>query len=577
MDAIRIENLTWIYRGTDKPALKNINLRIREGETVLITGPAGAGKSTLLYTLNGIIPHFFEGYLEGQVIINENVEVNKEEISNLSNIVGLVLQDYSEQLIMPTVIDDVAYALENFGVEPEEIERRVKRALEKVRLNGFEQRHPHSLSGGEQQLCALASILALDPPIYALDEPVSALDPIGREIVSEILKNIIKERKKTIIIIEQNIDEFIDWVDRLVVLYNGEIILDGDPKKLLSNRENIMLLMEKGVNVPDITIFMNKIRELSGDHDVDPVDINVDRQSRKIMDLVERGALKKPTKFKRNYKNIKSSVEPIIVTESLTYVYPGNIVALKDVSIKIYPGEFVAIIGQNGSGKTTLLKHFNGLLRPTKGKVIVDGLDTSKYDVAKLSQTVGLVFQHPRHQLFKFKVIDELLLSMKRLNLSDDEKERRIKEILKFVNLEHAKEEYVHNLSLGERKRLSLAVVLAMDPKIILVDEPTTGQDLNMRLEIMKLLYELNKRGKTIVVVTHDMSLVAKYIDRVIVMGNGKVLADGHTLNIFRNMDVLSKTRLKPPSIPELFYNLEKMFNIPLEVLTIEEGINLFE
>lgn len=577
MDAIRIENLTWIYGGTDKPAIKNINLRIREGETVLITGPAGAGKSTLLYTLNGIIPHFLEGYLEGRVIINENIEVDREEISNLSNIVGLVLQDYSEQLIMPTVIDDVAYALENFGVEPEEIERRVRRAIEKVRLNGFEQRHPHSLSGGEQQLCALASILALDPPIYALDEPVSALDPIGREIVSEILKNIIRERKKTIIIIEQNISEFIDWVDRLVVLYNGEIILDGDPKKLLSNRENIMLLMEKGVNVPDITIFMNKIRELSGDHDVDPADINTDRQSRKIVDLVERGALKKPTEFKRNYKSIKSDVEPIIVTESLTYIYPGNIVALKDVSIKIYPGEFVAIIGQNGSGKTTLLKHFNGLLRPTKGKVIVDGLDTSKYDVAKLSRIVGLVFQHPRHQLFKFKVVDELLLSMKRLNLSEEEKERRIKEILKFINLEHVKEEYVHNLSLGEKKRLSLAVVLAMDPKIILVDEPTTGQDLNMRLEIMKLLYELNKRGKTIVVVTHDMSLVAKYIDRVIVMGNGKVLADGHTLNVFRNRDVLSKTRLKPPSIPELFYNLEKMFNMPLEVLTIEEGINLFE
>jgi energy-coupling factor transport system ATP-binding protein len=577
MDAIRIEDLSWIYAGTTEPAIEHINLSIRVGETVLITGPAGAGKSTLLYTLNGIIPHFIEGYLKGRVVINEDIDVRAEEISTLSNIIGLVLQDYSEQLIMPTVIDDVAYALENFGVEPAEIERRVRKAINTVGLKGFEQRHPHSLSGGEQQLCALASILALDPPIYVLDEPVSALDPIGRETVGKILKSIISERKKTIIIVEQNLEEFIEWVDRLVVLYDGKIILEGDPKELLSSEENIRLLMDKGVNVPDMTIFMNRIRGLTGDSDIDPVDIDLGRQLLKLLDLIESGLLKRPREFKRNYSIGQDGVEPIIVTENLTHVYPGNIVALRDVSIKIYPGEFVAIVGQNGSGKTTLLKHFNGLLRPTRGKVFVDGLDTSKFDVSRLSQIVGLVFQHPRHQLFKFKVVDELIMSMKRLKIEKEEKDKRAREILKVVNLEHVADEYVHNLSLGERKRLTLAVVLAMDPKIILVDEPTTGQDLNMRLEIMELLYKLNKEGKTIIVVTHDMSLVAKYIDRVLVMGNGKILADGYTLNIFRNRDVLGMTRLKSPPIPELFHNLEMKLGIPLEVLTIDEGVSLFE
>jgi energy-coupling factor transport system ATP-binding protein len=577
MYAIEVEDLSWRYAGSKEPALKDINLKIREGETVLITGPAGAGKSTLLYTFNGIIPHFMEGYLKGRVVINGEYDVRAEEISTLSNIVGLVLQDYSEQLIMPTVIDDVAYALENFGVEPEEIERRVRGAIKSVGLVGFEERHPHSLSGGEQQLCALASILALDPPIYVLDEPVSALDPIGREMVGKILKNIIMERKKTIVIVEQNLEEFIQWVDRLIVMYNGEIILEGEPRDLLSDLKNIELLVDRGVNVPDLTIFMNRLRAITNSSEIDPSNIDPDTQVDTICSLIDRKVLKVPQELRKRNRRVGGVGEPLIKTINLTHVYPGGVVALRDVNLEIYPGEFVAIVGQNGSGKTTLLKHFNGLLRPTIGKVIVDGLDTSKYDVGRLSEIVGLVFQHPRHQLFKFKVRDELIMSMKRLGIEKEEMDKRIMEILEVVNLTHVVDEYVHNLSLGEKKRLTLAVVLAMNPKILLVDEPTTGQDLRMRLEIMELLSRLNSEGKTVIVVTHDMSLVARYVDRTIVMGGGRILADGYTLEIFRNKKVLNMTRLKSPPIPELFHEMEKRLKIPLEVLTIEEGVRLFE
>lgn len=578
MPAVTFRDVTWTYAGSKGPAISDINLEVQSGEAVLVTGPAGAGKTTLCCCLNGLIPNFYPGALEGKIVINEKYEPRYEDIANLSRIVGIVLQDYSSQLLQPTVIDDVAFALENFGFPPDEINRRAKKAIEAVRLNGFEERNPHTLSGGEQQLCAIASIIALDPDIYVLDEPISALDPIGGEIVSDFLKTILVRKEKTFIIVEHRLEEFIPWIDKLVVMDKGRIILEGEPHALLSDDEKVELMRKTGINLPQLTLLAYELRKK---HIIEESlqFLNAEQYAKTLLKLMlEKGVSKHGRSSRREEEFMgKYEFEPIIKVENLTYIYPSGVVALKDINLEIYSREFVAIVGQNGSGKTTLLKHFNGLLKPTRGKVIVKGIDTSKSDVTTLSQLVGLTFQHPDRQLFRLSVKEEVGLGLKRLKLDMKEKERRALEVLRLVNLEHAFDDATFSLSLGERKRLALAAILAMDPEIVLVDEPTTGQDLTMRIEIMNLLAKINKIGKTVIVVTHDMDLVAKYAKRVVVMGDGRVLADGPIPHVLSNSEVLSKTRLKAPPVVRLFQMLSDNVGIPLNVLTVEEAVEYLE
>jgi energy-coupling factor transport system ATP-binding protein len=562
---IQVENLTWYYEGTSKAALNNINLKIKKGETVLITGPAGAGKTTLAYCLNGIIPHFFPGYLQGRVLI-KNIDTRTVEIGDISRMVGMVLQDYSAQLVQPTVIDDVAFALENFGFDPDEIQKRVEEAITITGLTGLENRNPHTLSGGEQQLCAIAGVLALKPEIIVLDEPVSSLDPIGAEKVSNLLRKLKEKENITMIIIEQRLDEFISWADKLIVLNEGKIIAEGKPLDILNDYEKLELMVRYRVNVPQLFLLYYKLKKT---YNLPPL------KSLSVKDFPIDFLLDRPLKVtikEHDFYNVNPKLDPIIMIRNLTYVYPNGVKALNNINVEFYQGEFVAIIGQNGSGKTTLLKHILGLLKPTSGKVIVCGLDTSVHDVTEISKYVGMVFQHPDRQLFKTQVKDEIAMSLRRFKLTREEMERRIDDILKLVELQNYKNHGTFNLGLGERKRLALAATLATQPKILLVDEPTTGQDLKLKIEIMELLKRLNEQTNiTIIFVSHDMEIVAKYAKRSIIMSNGKILIDGPTSKVLRNFEILAKAHLKPPPIIELC-ELLKNYNFQLErILTVED------
>ncbi|MDT7864508.1 MAG: energy-coupling factor transporter ATPase [Thermoproteota archaeon] len=562
---IQVENLTWYYEGTSKAALNNINLKIKKGETVLITGPAGAGKTTLAYCLNGIIPHFFPGYLQGRVLI-KNIDTRTVEIGDISRMVGMVLQDYSAQLVQPTVIDDVAFALENFGFDPDEIQKRVEEAITITGLTGLENRNPHTLSGGEQQLCAIAGVLALKPEIIVLDEPVSSLDPIGAEKVSNLLRKLKEKENITMIIIEQRLDEFISWADKLIVLNEGKIIAEGKPLDVLNDYEKLELMVRYRVNVPQLFLLYYKLKKT---YNLPPL------KSLNVKDFPIDFLLDRPLKVtikEHDFYNVNPKLDPIIMIRNLTYVYPNGVKALNNINVEFYQGEFVAIIGQNGSGKTTLLKHILGLLKPTSGKVIVCGLDTSVHDVTEISKYVGMVFQHPDRQLFKTQVKDEIAMSLRRFKLTREEMERRIDDILKLVELQNYKNHGTFNLGLGERKRLALAATLATQPKILLVDEPTTGQDLKLKIEIMELLKRLNEQTNiTIIFVSHDMEIVAKYAKRSIIMSNGKILIDGPTSKVLRNFEILAKAHLKPPPIIELC-ELLKNYNFQLErILTVED------
>jgi energy-coupling factor transporter ATP-binding protein EcfA2 len=557
--------LTWYYEGTSKAALNNINLKIKKGETVLITGPAGAGKTTLAYCLNGIIPHFFPGYLQGRVLI-KNIDTRTVEIGDISRMVGMVLQDYSAQLVQPTVIDDVAFALENFGFDPDEIQKRVEEAITITGLTGLENRNPHTLSGGEQQLCAIAGVLALKPEIIVLDEPVSSLDPIGAEKVSNLLRKLKEKENITMIIIEQRLDEFISWADKLIVLNEGKIIAEGKPLDILNDYEKLELMVRYRVNVPQLFLLYYKLKKT---YNLPPL------KSLSVKDFPIDFLLDRPLKVtikEHDFYNVNPKLDPIIMIRNLTYVYPNGVKALNNINVEFYQGEFVAIIGQNGSGKTTLLKHILGLLKPTSGKVIVCGLDTSVHDVTEISKYVGMVFQHPDRQLFKTQVKDEIAMSLRRFKLTREEMERRIDDILKLVELQNYKNHGTFNLGLGERKRLALAATLATQPKILLVDEPTTGQDLKLKIEIMELLKRLNEQTNiTIIFVSHDMEIVAKYAKRSIIMSNGKILIDGPTSKVLRSFEILAKAHLKPPPIIELC-ELLKNYNFQLErILTVED------
>ncbi|TLZ45190.1 MAG: energy-coupling factor ABC transporter ATP-binding protein, partial [Methanobacteriota archaeon] len=575
MSVISLKDVTWTYAGARKPALEGLNLEVERGEAVLVTGPAGAGKSSLCYCLNGLIPNFFPGSFSGEAKVGGHDPV-VEEIGDLSRIVGMVLEDYGAQLLQPTVIDDVAFALENFGIDPQDIGARVGSAIDTVGLKGLEPRNPHTLSGGQQQLCAIASVIALAPEIFVLDEPISALDPLGGEMVSTFLRNLIRKREHTFVIVEQRIEEFIPWVDRLVALQGGRIVAEGSPFELLNDEVRWDKIREARVNLPQLSLLAHELKKKVDDggrvESLDPADFPP-RLTEALAERIRRS----PSRFGTNPGLPRDPTgEPIVRAEALWHVYEGGTVALREVSLAVRPGELVAIVGQNGSGKTTFLKHINGLLRPTRGRMSVEGIDTRRSDPSTLSKIAGLVFQHPDRQLFKLGVRDEVELGMKRLGLAPEERARRVVEILRLVGLEHAVETPSFSLSLGERKRLALAAALSTDPKIVLVDEPTTGQDLSMKREIMDLLAMLNQAGKTVIVVTHDMDIVARYARRVVVMADGQVLADGPTREILRRTDVLNRAHLKPPPVVGLSNLLSGKTGVPVSFLTTEEMVSLF-
>jgi len=576
-EVISIKNLTFTYAEGKKPALKNISLDVREGEIVLITGPSGAGKTTLIRCINGLIPHFFRGKMKGDVIV-DGVNTRETTVAYLSSKIGTVFQDPSELLISPTVEDEIAFGLENFGYPVDEIERRIEKYIKLARLEKHRNRNPHTLSGGEQQSCVLASVLAVEPNILLLDEPTSNLDPIGSRMFFNLFAQLAKEERKTIVIVEHKLEELLPVADRLVVLYNGEIILNGNPQHLLTDAKK---MYEMGLKVPDVTLLFSELREKG--LDVKEIPMTVEDAYNILIKMIESKRIH-PAKGehtsiyeKKTRKEAmaigdrgeKAEHKPVIIVRDLWHVYPGGIEALRGVSLEIYPGEFIVILGQNGSGKTTLVKHFNGLLKPTRGEVIVYGMDTKTASIAELAKKVGYVFQNPDHQIFSRTVREEIAFGPKNLKLSEEEINERVAEAARILKIEEYLDENPFNLSWGLRQRVAIASILSMKPEVLIVDEPTTGQDHKTGREIMEILRQLNEKGITVIVITHDMKLAAEYAQRAIVMNEGRILLDGNIRYVFSEIEVLREAYLMPPQITQLALKLRK-YGVPV-ALRIEE------
>jgi energy-coupling factor transporter ATP-binding protein EcfA2 len=561
-DIIEVSNLRYTYAGSEDTVLKGIDLRVRQGEIMGVMGPTGAGKTTLCLALSGLIPHSIGGKIEGDVFI-EDLKTTEHEYNEIAKNIGIVFQDPENQLFGMEVEEDVALRLQNMGLPDEEIEQRVRSALHFVRLDGFEKRFPFKLSGGEKQRVAIAGALAVNPAILLLDEPTSELDPIGKREVFEAIEILRRSRKTTIVIVEHNSDELARIADRIVVLKDGKKTLEGDVKYVFSHLE------ESGVRVPDTVQLGNMLVTNRQWTDYDHP-LTVEDAYQTLSRILHKS--RSSTVTQKTSPSSPKGGKPIIVVKDVWHIYnkgtEEEAVALKELNLEICEGDFVALIGQNGSGKTTLAKHFNGLLRPTKGSVFVAGLDTRKAQPTKLAEIVGYCFQNPDHQIFNARVWDEVAFGPKNLMFHDKEIQEKVSEALEQVGLKGYDDRNPFFLGRGERRKVAVASVLAMYPQVVVVDEPSTGMDWRDSTGMMDLVTKINQAGRTVIFITHDMNLVARSARRVIVMAGGRVLLDGPTKWVFGQVETLQKAYIKPPEITQLFQKL----SIESTVLTPVEG-----
>jgi len=544
-DAVALHEVSFTYRTAQTPALLNVRLRQRAGEMIGIMGASGAGKSSLVKCLNAVIPGFEHGQFAGIVQIHGRA-VKQAQVSQMAPLVGMVFQDFEAQLFSTNVAHEVAFAMEQVGLPPDEIRSRLGPALAAVGLTGFEDRDPTSLSGGEKQRLAIASVLALRPSVIVLDEPTTDLDPEGRAEVFDLIRRL-RDLGLSLIIVEHETEEMREC-NRIVVLRDGQVIADRPPDQLLSDRS---LLAESGIRPPGL----NQVLWALG---IDAHARNIEEAEaliRRALPLLartdeDRGAC---TAEPPDSIAVSDSGGPALVEiDNVTHIYDGAVRALDQVSLTINPGEFVAIIGQNGSGKTTLAKHVVGLLKPDCGRVMLGGRDRAALRPIEAATLVGYVFQNPDHQIFAGTVGEEVAFGPRNFGLPADEIERRCERVLKAVGLESMRGQDPFLLGRGERQRLAVASILVLQPRLLILDEPTTGLDYPQQRRMMELITELNRAGTAIVIITHTPWLVAEYARRAVLMRKGRKLFDGPVRELFNREELLGSAAFRLPEVTAL-------------------------
>ena len=503
-----------------------------------IMGASGAGKSTLAKVLNRIIPELEGGDLRGVVMLGGR-SIADAHVCDLAGDLGMVFQDFESQLFSTTVAHEVAFAMERIGMPREEILARLEPALEAVGLRGFEDRDPTTLSGGQKQRLAIASVLALRPRVVVLDEPTTDLDPEGRAEVFALIRRM-REEGISLIVIEHEAEE-LRQCDRVVILRDGSIIAEGTPATVMPKIE---LLEECGINAPGL----DRVARLLGidDH---PASIgDAEAHIRTLLPHLSPGA---EVQLDRADRKIVES-KTILEIDSVSFSYSGGPRVLDDISLTIGAGEFIAIVGQNGSGKTTLAKMSVGLLAPDSGEVLLEGRDRTTLRPAETAREIGYVFQNPDHQIFADTVEAEVKFGPRNFGLDDREIESRSAEVLQAVGLENERDTDPFLLGKGQRQRLAVASVLALRPRLLILDEPTTGLDYREQRKMMKLVSELNASGVAIVMITHTPWLVAEYAHRVVLMRAGRKLFEGPVREFFIRDELLRTSSFKPPEVTTL-------------------------
>ncbi|MHA1838557.1 MAG: ABC transporter ATP-binding protein, partial [Candidatus Ranarchaeia archaeon] len=520
---IRTNQLWWQYQGATGWALKNINLEIRRGEIIGLTGPSGAGKSTLSMCLTGLIPQRSVGDFRGEVKI-KNLDTQTASVFDMVQTVGLVFQDPETQFVTMSVEDEIAFPMENFGFPREVMAERIEWAIKETRLEGLRERYPFELSGGQKQRVAIASALALRPEVIILDEPTSDLDPVGKREVFQVISRLRKDFDISMVIVEHFTEELVKHVDRLILLYDGRIIRSGPPRDFFSDLNEIQAkgvyppqvaewaqqLIDKGLLTWDLPLTIEEA-VLKYKQAFDKPKLHKNPEEIELLQY-QIGELPQPLtpkainvgSYRIDENEIRNLDGTALIISNLSFRYPDGTLAIRNIDLRINQGEYVAIIGQNGSGKTTLVKNCVGFLRPTTGNVKLFGVDTAKVNTAQIASVISYVYQNPDYQLFTNSVWAECAFGPRNLGLPEEEINNRVDKALKAVGLHNIQDEHPFFLSKGQRQRLAVASILTMDPEIIIVDEPTTGQDRRQSKAIMNLLDSLHKQGKTVIVITHD-------------------------------------------------------------------------
>jgi energy-coupling factor transport system ATP-binding protein len=517
--ALNFENTTYFYPRSNEPALKDVSISIDYGEFVVIAGPSGGGKSTLCRIATGLIPQLYGGKLVGKVFV-DGIDISKVDARSLIDRVGVVFQNPENQIVNLVVEEELVFALENLMYERNDIKTRVLEISNKLGIDYLRNRSTFELSGGETQKVVLGSVLVVKPRILILDEPLAHLDPPASQELLKLLHYLNKVEDKTIIIVEHRLSEILRYASRLVVL-DRTVVADGDPREVLKKLDNIDLVY--GVEIPS-TVKLSRF-------------LNISEPALSVEELVEK--VKNRNLYTDNaidnYNDVYRCSEKIIEVENLWYIYDNGVEALKEVYLDICRGEFVAIIGSNGSGKTTLIKHFNGLLKPTKGRVKVLSMDTVEHSVAELSRFIGIAFQNPLHHFFKDTVYEEVLFTAKIMGVKNAEE--RTSTIIEKLGLKHLANRSPYEISAGEQRRLAIASVLVYDPEIIVLDEPTAGIDFRHKLELLDMLIDIWRKKKTIVLTTHDIEFLALTpVNKVIVLDKGRVVGVGNPKEVFYNL-----------------------------------------
>ena len=538
---VHIRDLVYSYRRQrGRPALQGIDLDIGEGEFVAIAGRAGSGKSTLCYALNGLIPHSFGGRMEGEVTIC-GLNTRQASVPDLARHVGLVLQSAESQLVGLSVEEDTAFGLENISLPGDEIIGRVSAALGMVRLESVAQRSPWTLSGGQKQRLAIAAAIAFRPRLLVLDNPTAELDPVGKLEVMATLARLNTGNGITVVIVNQELEEVLPYATRLLLMDEGRITRIGTPAEVIDSAEEILKV---GVKLPDVAQVAYELR--AREQWRGPLPLSIDEATPQMRSLAASNVATVQSTPGKN------EAEILIDVENASFSYPNGRPVIRDVSLTIRRGEFVALMGPNGAGKTTLAKHFNGLLVPTAGRVLVEGNDTRNTSVAELARKVGYVFQNPDHQLFSRNIKDELAFGPGNLGWTKERIQSAVAQELENLGGQDKGGDDPFFMGLAERKLVAIASVLIMKPDMLVLDEPATGADHEASLRIMDYLAALHRQGLTIVIVTHDVSLVANYTDRVVVAMAGSILLDGRPDEVFRKTAKLKSCQVTPPQVATL-------------------------
>ena len=557
-----MKNVTYTYPVSEKPSLDTISLVLEKGKIHGIVGANGSGKTTLCNVLIGFCPGFYNGDFQGDILL-DGESISGKDTGELITKIGYIFQNPYSQIsgIKDTVYEEIAYGLENLGVERQEIIQRVDRVVELLGIEDIKNKNPFELSGGQQQKVAFASVIVMDPEILIIDEPVSQLDPQSvREIYGLI--SYLKDHGKTIILVEQKLELLLECADDIAIMKGGKVLLQDTLDRVVNNP----IFYHAGLRIPDFIRLYHQLNHTKYHFSLVPK--NEDQFMRMLYEVStakncramssqlndpERVSTAKNCRAMSSQLNdpesmlVKNKKMPFIQINNVSYGYSSDRLALDSVSLTIEQGESIAIIGQNGAGKTTLAKLICGLIKPSTGSILINDRDTRNDTIAQCAKTVGYVFQNPDQQLFEKSIEQELRVGPKALAYDTNEIEKLVAFALNLMNLSEIKEKNPYDFSLAIRKIISIASVLSMNTEVIIMDEPTAGQDQEGIDLLKSMLKRLREMNKTIIVITHDMEFAAYNFQRILVMADKNVISDSGPYETFSNQDVMAQIKLKEP------------------------------